>query len=102
VRRLRYGLPQQPIIRPTGVVDTIEVDHASLNQAAQLQQWCQSRPLRASRDASKHSTAPTSRPQSPATRRSKPGRATKPLAERPRSSSITSISRKPRCRATRS
>jgi hypothetical protein len=29
---------QQPIIRPTGVVDAVEVDHASLNQAAQLQQ----------------------------------------------------------------
>jgi len=40
--------------------------------------------LRASRDASKHSTAPTSPPQSLATSRSKPGRATKPLAERPR------------------
>jgi hypothetical protein len=29
---------QQPIIRPTGVVDAVEVDNASLNQAAQLQQ----------------------------------------------------------------
>ena len=40
---------------------------------------------------SKHSTAPTSPAQSPATNRSKPGRATKPLAERPRSSSMTSM-----------
>src|SRR5947208_13296714 len=38
--------------------------------------WCQSRPLRASREASKHSTAPTSPAHSHATSRSKPGRAT--------------------------
>src|SRR4051812_37138289 len=43
--------------------------------------WCQSRPLRASRDASRHSTAPTSPAQSPATSRSKPGRAAGRTAE---------------------
>jgi hypothetical protein len=40
--------------------------------------------LRASRDASKHNTARTSPAQSHATSRSKPGRATIPLTERPR------------------
>src|ERR1700682_6325328 len=61
---------------------------------------CQSRPLRASRDASKHKTAPTLPAQSHATRRSNPGRATVPLADRPRSSSMISTSTKPRWRAT--
>src|SRR5436309_2521952 len=37
--------------------------------------WCQSRQLRASLEASKHKTAPTSPAQSQATSRSKPGRA---------------------------
>ena len=41
---------------------------------------CQSRPLRASREASRHSTAPTSPAQTVATSLSKPGRATLPLA----------------------
>src|ERR1700724_1210882 len=61
---------------------------------------CQSRPLRASRDASKHTTAPTLPAQSHATRRSNPGRATVPLADRPRSSSMISTSTNPRWRAT--
>src|SRR3954452_23712264 len=43
--------------------------------------WCQSRPLRASREASRHSTAPPSPAQSPATSRSKPGRAAGRTAE---------------------
>src|ERR1700751_3471294 len=60
----------------------------------------QSRPLRASRDASKHKTAPTLPAQSHATRRSNPGRATVPLADRPRSSSMISTSTNPRWRAT--
>src|ERR1700722_1717195 len=42
--------------------------------------WCQSRPLRASREASKHSTAPTSPAHSHATSRSKPGRETRRCA----------------------
>src|SRR5215468_6540157 len=62
--------------------------------------WCQSRPFRASRDASKHKTAPTLPAQSHATRRSNPGRATVPLADRPRSSSMISTSTNPRWRAT--
>src|SRR5262249_22297484 len=33
-----FKAEEQPIIRPTGVVNTVEVDHASLHQAAQLQQ----------------------------------------------------------------
>src|ERR1700722_13639909 len=61
---------------------------------------CQSRPFRASRDASKHKTAPTLPAQSHATRRSNPGRATVPLADRPRSSSMISTSTNPRWRAT--
>src|SRR5665647_2446499 len=62
--------------------------------------WCQSRPFRASLDASKHRTAPTLPAHSHATRRSNPGRATVPLADRPRSSSMISTSTKPRWRAT--
>jgi hypothetical protein len=58
------------------------------------------RPLRANREASKHSTDPTSPAHSHARSRSKPGRVTIPPAERPKSSSITSMSRKPRRRAT--
>jgi hypothetical protein len=45
--------------------------------------WCQSRPLRASREASKQSTAPTCPAHRAATNRSKPGRSTVPLADRP-------------------
>lgn len=52
--------------------------------------WCHSLPLRERREASKHRTAPTSPAQRLATSLSKPGRATVPLADRPRSSSMTS------------
>src|SRR5215468_1835668 len=62
--------------------------------------WCQSRPFRASLEASKHRTAPTLPAHSHATRRSNPGRATVPLADRPRSSSMISTSTNPRRRAT--
>src|SRR5207245_9232005 len=49
---------------------------------------CQSRPLRASREASIANTAPTRPSQIAASKRSKPGRAMPP-PERPRSSSTT-------------
>ena len=48
--------------------------------------------LRARRDASRQNTAPTSPSQTCPTRLRKPGRSTVPLAERPRSSSITRTS----------
>src|SRR5207244_9781899 len=56
---------------------------------------CQSRPLRASRDTSIASTAPTRASQIAASKRSKPGRAMPP-PERPRSSSVTSTVVQPR------
>ena len=59
---------------------------------------CQSRPLRAKRDASIASTAPTRPSQIAASRRSKPGRLMPP-PERPRSSSMTSTAVQPSCRA---
>src|SRR5581483_6778386 len=59
---------------------------------------CQSRPLRASRDASMHNTAPTLPSQSTARSLSKPGRCTPP-PERPRSSSMTVTSCHPSVRA---
>jgi hypothetical protein len=59
----------------------------------------QQRPLRASCEASKHSTVPTLPAHSHATRRAKPERAIVPLAEHPRLSLITSTCRKPRARA---
>ena len=59
---------------------------------------CQSRPLRASRDASMLNTAPTCPSHSTRNRRSKPGRRVPP-PEIPRSSSITSMSCQPSTRA---
>src|ERR1700730_10379292 len=59
---------------------------------------CQSRPLRARREASIASTAPTRPSQIVANRRSKPGRAIPP-PERPRSSSMTSTVVQPSCLA---
>src|SRR6478609_2066296 len=59
---------------------------------------CQSRPLRARRDASMLSTAPTSPSHSKPSNRSKPGRSV-PEPERPRSSSMTSTRSHPSCRA---
>src|SRR5215472_8370048 len=55
----------------------------------------QSRLLRANRETSRAATAPTLPRQTCATIRSKPARWTLPAAERPRSSSITSISDQP-------
>lgn len=52
---------------------------------------CQSRLLRAKRETSRVHTAPTLPRQTSATIRSKPERCVPPAAERPRSSSITSI-----------
>jgi hypothetical protein len=68
----------------------------SASAGASSSKWCQSRPFRASLEASKHRTAPTLPAHSHATRRSNPGRATVPLADRPKSSSITSTSMNPR------
>jgi hypothetical protein len=55
---------------------------------------CQSRPLRARREASIANTAPARPSQIAASMRSKPGRLTPP-PERPRSSSITSTLAQP-------
>jgi len=59
---------------------------------------CQSRPLRARREASIDTTAPTRPSQIAARSFSNPGRET-PEPERPRSSSITLTSAHPSCRA---
>jgi CheY-like chemotaxis protein len=59
---------------------------------------CQSRPLRARRDASIQNTAPTCPSHNTASSRSKPGRCTPP-PERPRSSSMTVTSVQPSARA---
>src|SRR3954454_21478149 len=56
---------------------------------------CQSRLLRAKRETSRAQTAPTLPRQTSATIRSNPARCTLPAAERPRSSSMTSISDQP-------
>ena len=51
---------QQPIIGSARMVRAVEVGDASLYQSAQLKQMMRnSRPLRASREASKHRTVPT-------------------------------------------
>src|SRR5216684_8269048 len=57
---------------------------------------CQSRLLRAKRETSRAATAPTLPRQTSATIRSKPARATPPVAERPRSSSTVSMRDQPK------
>src|SRR4051812_46303107 len=57
--------------------------------------WCQSRPLRARRDASRQYTAPTCPSHTAATSLWKPGRAIRPEPERPRSSSMVITAAKP-------
>lgn len=59
---------------------------------------CQSRPLRAKREASIETTAPTTPRQIAASSRSNPGRAT-PEADTPKSSSMTTTSAQPRAPA---
>src|SRR5262249_39398195 len=82
----------------------LEKPKQSLSCAAELQDFatrhisiscCQSRLLRANRETSRAATAPTLPRQTCATIRSKPARWMPPAAERPRSSSITSISDQP-------
>src|SRR5215467_8123032 len=65
--------------------------HTSIN-------CCHSRLFRANRETSRAATAPTWPKQTSATIRSKPARVTVPAADRPKSSSTTSISRQPSCR----
>lgn len=60
---------------------------------------CHSRLLRAKRETSRAATAPTLPRQTSDTMRSNPVRVTVPAADRPRSSSTTSISRHPSCRS---
>ena len=91
---------QQPIVRPTGVVDAVEVDDARLDQPAQLEQVMpvaavagEPRGIEAQHGADLAGAEPRDQPL-------EAGRATVPLAERPRSSSMTSTSPKPRWRAT--
>ena len=75
---------------------------ASISNASTMLQnsskVCQSRPLRASRDASMQRTAPTCPSHRAFKRRSNPGRRV-PDPEIPRSSSITSMSCQPSVRA---
>src|SRR5215471_14392488 len=77
----------------TNIVSTTR--HTSTN-------CCHSRLFRANRDTSRAATAPTLPIHTSATMRSKPDRVTVPAAERPRSSSMTSMSCHPsmcsRCR----
>ena len=80
----RDGLSCHPITVPTKPQNSISV--------------CQSRPLRARRDASMANTAPTRPSQIAASSLSNPGRLT-PEPERPRSSSMTVTSVQPRARA---
>src|SRR5712691_8151555 len=91
---------KKPIIRSARVVNPIQVDHSRLDQAAELEQMVpvaavagEPGGVEAQHSANLSSTEPRNQPF-------EAGRATIPLAERPRSSSITSTSRKPRRRAT--
>ncbi len=81
------------------VADVVPIDEQAATRAPTSphisSKWCHSRPLRARREASKQNTAPTTPWQRCATSASKPGRAEVPLAERPRSSSMVTTSRKP-------
>ena len=61
--------------------------------------WCQSRPLRASLEASMQNTAPIDPLQTAATSRWNPGRSVMPEPDRPKSSSITKTEAKPAVRA---
>ena len=83
-----------------GLIDAIVVDDPRLDETAQLKQMVPVPAVSSEPDASKQSTAPTSPEHSHATRRSKPGRATAPLADNPRSSSMISTARNPCWRAT--
>lgn len=82
---------QQPVVRSAWIVHAIKVDDPRLNETTQFEQMVPVALLRARRDESRQRTAPTSPALSNATRRSKPGRATVPLADRPRSSSIDDL-----------
>ena len=92
---------QQAIVRPAGIIDAVEIDDPRLDQPAELEQMM---PVAAVAGQPRRVEAQHGANLARAERRrrgcSKPGRATMPLAERPRSSSITSTCWKPRRRAT--
>lgn len=87
---------QQTIIAVPRRVDRFLIDEHRVTTRHISISCCQSRLLRAKRETSRAQTAPTLPRQTSATIRSKPARCTLPAAERPRSSSITLISVKPR------
>ena len=90
---------QQAVVRQAGIVDAIEVDDTRLDKPAQFEQVvpvpalaCQPRSVKAEHGADFPGAQGGDKLL-------EPGRATMPLAERPRSSSITSTVLKPRRRA---
>lgn len=80
------------------IVDAILIDDQCSNEPVELQERMPILPLRASREASLETTAPTCPSQMAASSFSKPGRAVPP-PERPSSSSIAATSLQPSCRA---
>src|SRR5207253_7483498 len=91
---------KKPIIGSARVVNPIQVDDSRLYQAAEFEQMVPVAAVTSEPGGVEAQHSANSPAHSHATSRSKPGRATIPLADRPRSSSITSMSWKPRCRAT--
>src|SRR3981189_2225297 len=86
---------EQPIIAVSRRIDRLLIDQHGVDHAAHLDQLLPVPVLRAKRQTSRAQTAPTLPRQTSATMRSKPARCTPPAAERPRSSSMTSISDQP-------
>jgi hypothetical protein len=93
-----YRFEQQAVVGPARIVYAVEVDYARFEKTAKLEKMVPVAPV--SCEASARSTAPTSPAHSNATGRLKPSRATMPLAECPRSPSMTSMPRNPHCLAS--
>jgi hypothetical protein len=91
---------QQPVVRPAGVIDPVQIDHARLHQPAELEQVMPVAAVAGDPGGIEAQHGPDLALTQPGDQPLEAGRATVPLAERPRSSSITSTSRKPRRRAT--
>src|SRR5450755_3819551 len=86
---------QQAVVAVPWRIDGLLIDQNGVDHAAHLDELLPIPAVRAKRETSRAQTAPTLPRHTSATIRSKPARCTPPAAERPRSSSITSISDQP-------
>ena len=91
---------EQTVIQAPRIVDPLEVNHARFDEPAQFEQVMPAASIAREPRGIQAQHAPTCPAHKEATSRSKPGSATMPLADLPRSSSMISTASNPHRRAT--